>query len=194
MNDHVDGGANAPNGTNNNNNGGHPSPAAQKKPFRIAIVGGAIGGLSTALLIDHFCNRAHHDDPRGSPRVVTMDVYEQAAEYREIGAGVGLGLNAARLMHTIPGLGARLNERNGDQGKPGENTWFTFVRYDDGREITQVDGPTPPGTVVRPLLIARSEYLDEILGVIRERWVANLHTSKKFVSVKVRAICNVSFV
>lgn len=156
--------------SNDNHNDGHFS--AHKNPLRIAIVGGAIGGLSAALLIDHFCSRT----------AVTIDVYEQASEYREIGAGVGLGLNAAKLLHTIPGLGARLNDINGDRG----SAWFTFVRYDDGREITYVDGPVPSAeAVVRPLSVARSDYLDVLLGMIRERDVAKLHTNKKFVCVKV---------
>lgn len=166
------------------------------KPFRIAIVGGAIGGLSTALLIDHFCktqaapetgqqNGAAAAARNATSSSITIDVYEQASEYREIGAGVGLGLNAARLLHTVPGLGARLNEIQGDRGA----SWFTFVRYDDGRPITHVDGPvTQAEAVVRPLSLARSELLDVLLGLIREREVARLHTKKKFVSVKVRYV------
>lgn len=182
-------GINVSNG-NNNNNG-----YATHKPFRVAIVGGAIGGLSTALLIGHFCRTAASPaDPvdggsSSSSPVVTIDVYEQASEYREIGAGVGFGLNAAKLMHTIPGLGAQLNDINGDRG----NAWFTFVRYDNGREITYVDGPVSAEAVVRPLSIARSEYLDVLLGMIRERDVAKLHTRKKFVSVKVCTSTYVSF-
>lgn len=163
------------NGQNGSTTNGHHAPSSSK-PFRIAIVGGALGGLSTALLIDHFCRKqaAHHP--------ITIDVYEQASEYREIGAGVGLGLNAAKLMHTIPGLGPKLNAIQGDKG----SAWFTFVRYDTGERITHVEGPVRDAhAVVKPLSIARSDLLDVLIGEIRERDVARLHTRKKFVSVKV---------
>lgn len=139
-------------------------------PFRIAIVGGAIGGLSAALFLHHFCGT----------QSIAIDVYEQASEYREIGAGVGLGLNAAKLMHIIPGVGESMNAIAGRS----DDSWFTFVRYDNGKKITHVDGPGK-GETVRPCSMARSEYLDILLGVIRERNVAKLHTKKKFVSVKV---------
>lgn len=162
---------------------GNGAPASPSKPFRIAIVGGAIGGLSTALLIDHFCRTARQ--PHGPPHAIAIDVYEQASEYREIGAGVGLGLNSAKLMHTVPGVGAGLKAINGDRG----DSWFTFVRYDNGQRITHVDGPVKADAPVRPASIARSEYLDLLLGIIRERNVATLHTSKKFVAVKVCIVC-----
>jgi salicylate hydroxylase len=71
-------------------------------PFRIAIIGGGIGGLFTALSLDWHCK----DD-------VQISVFEQASEYKEIGAGVGIGVNAAKLLHKI-GLGESLNEISGN--------------------------------------------------------------------------------
>lgn len=113
-------------------------------------------------------------------------MYEQAAEYREIGAGVGLGINAAKLMHIIPGVGAGMNSIEG-RGES-DNSWFTFVRWDTGEKIVHVDGPVKDTEWVRPCSMARNEFLDVLLGVIRDRDVASLHTKKKFVSVKV-CIC-----
>ena len=54
------------------------------KEFSLAIVGGGIGGLCLAVAL------AHHNVP--------IHVYEAAAAFGEIGAGVGLGPNAIRAM------------------------------------------------------------------------------------------------
>ena len=51
--------------------------------LRIAIVGGGIGGLTAALAL-----RA---------RLLDVSVFEQAEAVREIGAGVSIHPNAARL-------------------------------------------------------------------------------------------------
>ncbi|KAJ4418732.1 hypothetical protein N0V82_005405 [Gnomoniopsis sp. IMI 355080] len=145
------------------------------KPFRIAIVGGAIGGLSCALFLDHFIRRLPP-----TAHAIEIDVYEQASQYREIGAGVGIGLNAAKLLHTIPGVGEGMNRIQGRAG----GGWFTFVRWDNGREITHVDMPGDPTDKVRPSSMARSEFLEVLLERIREGNAARLWTGKKFMSVK----------
>lgn len=149
------------------------------KPFRIAIVGGAIGGLTTALFLDHFCRQLPGQNGNTLPPIA-IDVYEQASQYKEIGAGVGLGINAAKLMHHIAGVGAAMNEIQGRLGK----SWFTFCRWDTGEFITHVDSPVSDEDEVRPSSMARSEFLDVLLGSIREKRVATLHTNKKFTSVK----------
>lgn len=160
----------------NGTNASTATTAGDPKPFRIAIVGGAIGGLSCALFLDHFLRTRPHP-----PHAIAIDVYEQAAQYREIGAGVGLGLNAAKLLHVVPGLGAAMNRIQGRLAA----SWFTFVRADDGREITHVDAPGAPTDEVRPCSMARSEFLEVLLARIREAGAARLWTGKKFVRVKV---------
>lgn len=157
------------NGTNNTN-------GDTVRPFRIAIVGGAIGGLTAALFLDHFCRTQRRPDPQP----IAIDVYEQASEYREIGAAVGVGLNAARLVHMIPGLGAGINSIRGRR----YGAWFTYVRGDNGETIADMKTPPEKDTCVRESSMARSEFLDLMLDIIRERAVARLHTKKKFVSVK----------
>jgi salicylate hydroxylase len=63
--------------------------------MKIAIVGGGIGGLTTALAL----SQNAHD----------ITVFERSAGIREIGAGVQISPNAGRLLHSL-GLGAAYSE------------------------------------------------------------------------------------
>jgi len=63
--------------------------------MKIAIVGGGIGGLTTALAL----SQNSHD----------ITVFERSAGIREIGAGVQISPNAGRLLHSL-GLGAAYSE------------------------------------------------------------------------------------
>lgn len=174
------------NGSNTSSHSATGEPGAQA-PFRIAIIGGAIGGLAAALFLDHFCRTTAKTQGRHHQHVpIAIDVYEQASEYREIGAGVGLGVNATALLHVVPGLGEGMA---GIEGRS-DNSWFTFVRWDDGRCVTHLDAPVRDGGAVKPLSMARSEFLDLLLEKIREKNAARLHTRKRFVSVKVCATFN----
>jgi salicylate hydroxylase len=53
----------------------------------VAIVGGGIGGLVAALALTR--------------RGIDVDVYEQAAELRELGAGVQISANGTRVLHAL---------------------------------------------------------------------------------------------
>src|ERR1700685_944200 len=53
----------------------------------IAIVGGGIGGLVAALALIR--------------RGIDVDVYEQAPELRELGAGVQISANGTRVLHAL---------------------------------------------------------------------------------------------
>src|SRR5271169_4613099 len=53
----------------------------------VAIVGGGIGGLVAALALLR--------------RGIDVEVYEQAAELRELGAGVQLSANGTRVLHAL---------------------------------------------------------------------------------------------
>jgi 2-polyprenyl-6-methoxyphenol hydroxylase-like FAD-dependent oxidoreductase len=56
-------------------------------PDSIAIVGGGIGGLVAALALLR--------------RGIDVDVYEQAPELRELGAGVQISANGTRVLHAL---------------------------------------------------------------------------------------------
>jgi salicylate hydroxylase len=60
----------------------------------IAVIGGGIGGLGAALSL----HRAGFD----------VNVYEQAPELTEVGGGINMGPNAARILYRL-GLGAALD-------------------------------------------------------------------------------------
>ncbi len=62
---------------------------------RIAIVGGGIGGLTAGLAL--------------LQRGIEVEIFEQAAELREVGAGVQISSNGTRVLHAL-GLGPALAE------------------------------------------------------------------------------------
>ncbi|KAL4888671.1 hypothetical protein BDV59DRAFT_196286 [Aspergillus ambiguus] len=129
--------------------------------FRIAIIGGGLGGLFAALCIHHHC-----------AEYVKIDVYEQAPEYSEIGAGVGIGPNAAKLFEKL-GL---LDQAVRVAGKR-ENVWLSFRRYDTGEEVHTVYIPKNGNTTQLPM--HRADLLDLLVRAIRERGAAQLHTKKR---------------
>src|SRR5712691_4361672 len=90
--------------------------------LRIAIVGGGIGGLTAALAL-----RA---------RGLDATVFEQAEVLREIGAGVSIHPNAARLLKRI-GLDDQLR-------KIGSPISGITLRTSQGDAITTPAGPATP--------------------------------------------------
>ena len=95
--------------------------------LRIAIVGGGIGGLTAALAL-----RA---------RGLDVTVFEQAEVLREIGAGVSIHPNAARLLKRI-GLDDQLR-------KIGSPISGITLRTSQGEAITTSAGPATPCVFAR---------------------------------------------
>ncbi|KAL6872278.1 FAD/NAD(P)-binding domain-containing protein [Trichoderma longibrachiatum] len=141
---------------------------SQKLPFHVAIVGGGIGGLCAALSIHHHCPKD------GS---VVIDVYEQAPEYKEIGAGLGIGVNAAKLLHRI-GVGEDLNKISGHRN----GIWISFRRYDTGSEIVTV--PVDDQQEIRQSPVHRAEFLTLLFDHVKKRNAATLHVNKKCIELK----------
>jgi len=91
------------------------------KTGRIAVIGGGLGGLAAALSL----HRAGLD----------VAVYEQAPELNEVGGGINMGPNAARILYRL-GLGEGLDR---DAVKP---VGMHQRRWDDGRTLQR--GPLNP--------------------------------------------------
>ena len=86
----------------------------KQKPFKIAIVGGGIGGLCLAIGLIR--------------RNIRVQIYEAAPAFAEIGAGIGFGPNSIRSMSLIdPEIKLafdRLRTRN--LWKDQEDIWINF--------------------------------------------------------------------
>src|SRR5260370_18923235 len=82
--------------------------------LRIGVIGGGIGGLTAALSL----RRAGFE----------VDVYEQAPELTQIGGGINMGPNAARILRRL-GLAGGLD-------REGVRPLFTHQRrWQDGRTL-----------------------------------------------------------
>ncbi|KAM7192957.1 salicylate hydroxylase [Naviculisporaceae sp. PSN 640] len=163
-----------------------PSSPAQRDwasstPFRIAIVGGGIGGLTAALFLDRFCNTPAHP-------IVEVSIYEKAHEYKEIGAGLGLGPNVtklyARLRSEVDGIPI-LDAINATSGSRND-TWFTFRRSDSGHEIITVPQSEREDARVRFVGVSRAELHAILLEHVQKKQEiigGRLFTGKKLVSI-----------
>lgn len=89
-------------------------PTVTPRETSIAIVGGGIGGLAAALSL----SRAGFD----------VQVYEQAREAREVGAGIQISPNATRILHRLG-----LAEQMAAMGV--EPLALRQRRWDDGRTL-----------------------------------------------------------
>src|SRR5437667_8550728 len=67
-------------------------------PLSIAVIGGGLGGLTAAVAL----HQAGFD----------VHVYEQAPELTEVGGGINMGPNAARVLYRL-GLGEALGRGAG---------------------------------------------------------------------------------
>ncbi|KAJ9117004.1 hypothetical protein QFC22_004662 [Naganishia vaughanmartiniae] len=122
-----------------------PTSNASKKDTTIAIVGGGIGGILTAIGL----GKQGYD----------VHLFEQAAKFSEIGAGIAIGGNSFRALQMM-GLGE-------DYAKvadvaPANHIWFDFVSWDK-REKIGAPVSKPPYTNVH-----RARFLDEMLRHLPE--------------------------
>ncbi|KAI0184782.1 mannitol 1-phosphate dehydrogenase [Xylaria flabelliformis] len=142
------------------------------KPFNLAIVGGGITGLTLAIVL------LKHNIP--------FTVYEAAAHFGEIGAGVGFGPNAVSAINLIsPEMKEAYRRCRTLQWESKENVWFTTMVGD--RRKTGDDGETfeyrgQPGWKVGDKLwqtvypdlskigriggVHRAHFLDELVKLI----------------------------
>ncbi|KAI5461871.1 hypothetical protein BGZ63DRAFT_424725 [Mariannaea sp. PMI_226] len=142
---------------------------ASTSNFSVAIVGGGIGGLAIALSISTHV-----------PGLKNITVYEQAPAYGEIGAGIGLGVNAGRILRRL-GVWDAANAISGSRN----GIHRSLRRWDNSDEIIAVksmdDDKLNAG--VRHLSVHRAELLNVLIDRIRATGCATLKTNKKAVEV-----------
>jgi salicylate hydroxylase len=137
--------------------------------FHVAIIGGGIGGLTTALCLAYHCPS------------ITISIHEQAPVYKEIGAGVGISVNATRILHQI-GVGAAVNAISGER----DGVHRSNRRFDNGSEIVTIEAMDDSNNVaIRQLSVHRAEFLEVLLKAVVETRVARLHVNKRVVQVEV---------
>lgn len=113
-----------------------------QRALRVAIVGGGIGGTTTALAL----RRAGID----------VRVFEQAKEFAEVGAGVALGPNAVRLLGRL-GLKQRLDAI---ASRPSA---YQRRRWHDGKVLADSSRSGVLGRRMS-LTVHRAQVLDLLLG------------------------------
>jgi salicylate hydroxylase len=140
-------------------------------PFHIAIVGGGIGGLTTALALRQ--------------AGFQVDVFEQASRLKEVGAGVDLGPNAVRLLFRL-GLEKQLAAITAPAVQN------TYRRWNDGQIVesfSRTEGQNKEVALSGGM--HRAELLDLLLNALPQ---ACLHTGKHCIQVQQHENkCQVSF-
>jgi len=84
--------------------------------MRVIVIGAGIGGLAATLTLRR-CG-------------IDVEVFEQASELREVGAGIQISPNASRILHRL-GLEEPMR-RLGVRPQA-----VVFRRWDDGRELAR---------------------------------------------------------
>ncbi len=133
--------------------------------MKIAIVGGGIGGLTTALAL----SQNAHD----------ITVFERSAGIREIGAGVQISPNAGRLLHSL-GLGAAYSEISVNPHR------VVLRRWEDDSIIRATDLDESFLSQHQVLLanVARNELVEILGSAVAARANVTLKFSTHVVSVE----------
>jgi salicylate hydroxylase len=122
------------------------------KTFNVAIVGGGVAGLTLAIALHH--------------RQIPVTVYEQAAQFGEIGAGVSFSPNAVQAMkYCHPGIYTAFEKvctRNVWPSK--QKVWFDYV---DGYNFKGDCQSIPTAFTICNRLgqngVHRAHFLDELV-------------------------------
>lgn len=134
-------------------------------PAHILVAGGGIGGLATALALSRHRHRA--------------DVFEQAAVFGEIGAGVQLGPNATRRLQQLdlgPGLAAIAARPDA----------LVVHSADSGSDLARV----PLGDAMQQrygapyFCVHRADLHGLLLDAVRARGIGNLVTAARITQVE----------
>ncbi|WP_454904092.1 FAD-dependent monooxygenase [Variovorax gossypii] len=134
-------------------------------PAHILVAGGGIGGLATALALSRHRHRA--------------DVFEQAAVFGEIGAGVQLGPNATRRLQQLdlgPGLAAIAARPDA----------LVVHSADSGSDLARMPlGDAMQQRYGAPYFCAhRADLHGLLLDAVRARGIGNLVTAARITQVE----------
>jgi hypothetical protein len=138
--------------------------------FNVAIIGSGIGGLSAAVALATY---------NPSLRASNVTVYEQAATYSEIGAGVAIGIQAARVLQKF-GVWQAADSISGHRS----NVHRSNRRWDNDDLIVDAPAASSEGDI-RQMWIHRAEFLEVLFNEIKTRGYAKLETNKRVVKVEV---------
>ncbi|PPQ65337.1 hypothetical protein CVT26_000052 [Gymnopilus dilepis] len=139
--------------------------------LRIAIVGGGIGGLALAVALKHL----NLEDR------IQVDIYEAAAELKQIGAGITLWPRGLEILREM-GLGGILAERMAaSEGRELQDTIHVFRKSDQAEGVTVLDLETRGSQVFH-----RAELQDILLKNMSSNSI-HLHPSHRLATYEERA-------
>jgi salicylate hydroxylase len=133
-------------------------------PDNIAIVGGGIGGLTAALALIR--------------RGIDVDVYEQASELRELGAGVQISANGTRVLYML-GLKAELEKVQVEPAGKAVRLWDTgqtWKMFDLGMESVERYGSPY-------ITLHRGDLHDVLARAILDKTPDAIHLGHKCIDV-----------
>ncbi|EIW63980.1 FAD/NAD-P-binding domain-containing protein [Trametes versicolor FP-101664 SS1] len=136
------------------------TPSADRK-VDVAIVGGGVCGLTCAVALQ----RAG----------VSVQLFEAAAAFGEIGAGIGIGPNAVRVLRALGVLDEVLQKCNPGDLRPRGFTYRTGVGEHRAVYKTTAEGPEEQGIGMH-----RAAFLDALVGVVDS---SACHFNKRLVSI-----------
>ncbi|KAI0828955.1 FAD/NAD-P-binding domain-containing protein [Trametes gibbosa] len=129
-------------------------------PLQVAIVGGGVCGLACAIALQ----RAG----------VLVDVFEAAAAFTEVGAAIGIGPNAIKVLKDIGVLDEVLKKTNPGELRP---KGFRFLSGLDGHELVYEYPIVPEDASIS---MHRAAFLDALVQAVDPR---TTHFDKRCTSV-----------
>ncbi|MGY4495478.1 salicylate 1-monooxygenase [Pseudomonas sp. TE3610] len=117
--------------------------------LRVSIIGGGIAGVALAL---DLCRHTHLD----------VQLFEAAAAFGEVGAGVSFGANAVRAIDGL-GIGAAYAQIADRTPAPWQDVWFEWRR---GLDAGYLGASVAPG--VGQSSVHRADFLDALARQLPE--------------------------
>ncbi|KAI0639948.1 FAD/NAD-P-binding domain-containing protein [Trametes polyzona] len=115
--------------------------------LEVAIVGGGVCGLTCAVALQK--------------AGVSVQLFEAAAAFGEIGAGIGIGPNAVRVLRALGLLDDVLQKCNPGDLRPRGFIYWTGVGEHRAASATIAEGPEEEGIGMH-----RAAFLDALVGVV----------------------------